>query len=315
MTALIHVEGQVLVHAPGHLYSPLPLQAEPPQEQVRPGELNGDERRFVADLVRFLAPGKLARNSAEDPLPQPIVRDGVEYVLVRNIDQFPNAFRVRMPGDAHWFYPDFLLWIIDRSTTPAVQTLCLLDPKGLFQGLRGGWADSKLLSLLYRLRVIERQCAPEGVVTLPSGETMRFRMRGALISASPFHDLANAKTQFALATGRNAISRRTFEQVGIFFKDESYIERLHDYLRADDDWLIGWMGELASQADTPIGRWIAGKMTNGYIDSRWLGEFLQVILPADGEPATREAAMARFNHYLADGTRDRDERTGTIGVA
>jgi hypothetical protein len=294
VTALIHTDGHVLVHAPGHLYSPLPLQVKPPKEQAKPGELEANEKRFVADLVRFLAPAELNCNEADDPIPKPILRDGVEYVLVRNIDQFPSAFRIRMPGDAHWFYPDFLLWITDRRTTPATQTLCLIDPKGILQDMRDGWSDSKLLSLLYRLRLVEQQCAPDGTVTLPSGEIMRFRARGAIVSISSFLSLANSKAQFALAADRPSVSKRTFEKAGIFFiDDEGYMERLHDYLRADDDWLLSWMGELALRAATPMGQWFAEKMTSG--ETRWIGEVLKAILPADGEPPTRKAALANLN--------------------
>lgn len=301
MTALIHTDSDVLVHAPGHLYTPLAVEpkANPPTEQVKPGELEVNEKRFLTDLIRFLAPQQLLPNSIDNPIPLPLEREGVEYVLVRNIDQFPHAFRIRMPGDAHWFYPDFLLWITDRNTAPATQTLCLIDPKGIWQGLRDGWGDSKLLSLLYRLRDIERQCAPTGVVTLPSGETVRFRARGVLISNTPFQDLVNRR-QFALAAGRPSPCRATFAQAGIFFMDDDrYIERMHDYLRADDDWLLQRMGELAGREDTTLGRWFSRQLAAGHYESACLDDLLGAVLPASGEPRTEDAASARIERYLS----------------
>ena len=171
-----------VVLVPGSLYQPLLIR--PPDgsvERVTPGELDANEARFVRDLIKFLYPGETPPEPG-----QPLIWKGLEIWIKRNLEKREDSFRLSV-DTSDWYYPDFLIWIVDRNNR--VQTLGFVDPKGLREGVDGGWSDYKIVSTLYMAHVVQKAVTQNGMLEI-DGEPWQFRIRGALLSTTDYNSLA-----------------------------------------------------------------------------------------------------------------------------
>jgi len=175
--------GHIEVLAPGSVYQPLLLTPQQDAVEVGPGKLDAHEEAFVRDLIKRLYP---AGNHPKSPH-TPLKWEGREIWLKRNLDKRENSFRLRL-DDSDWFYPDFIVWILDHASH--TQTFGFVDPKGLGLGAPGGWSDYKVLSTLYMPHVVERQLAAHGEQVVYQGRNWTFRVRGVLLSTSPYASLS-----------------------------------------------------------------------------------------------------------------------------
>ena len=224
-------QGKLEVLAPGHLYQPLLLRSKTGDIDIQPGALDDNERRFVADLVKRLYPD----GSAPRALGAPLKWGKREIHLRRNLDKDPGSFRLRV-DDSDWYYPDFILWIIDHEER--VQTFGFVDPKGLYSQAPGGWGDHKVVSTAYMPHVIEQQLGVAGRTIDIGGDAWRFRIRGVLLSTSPWNQLQQqAKFKVNNATGGDATPSKDAMRRGriVFQEDAGYIEQVLDLLIKDTD--------------------------------------------------------------------------------
>jgi len=190
---IVDPQGMIEVMAPGSVYQPLLLSSKGGVE-LGPGRLDEHEEALVRDLIRRLYPAGDHPKSDKTPLQW----GHRELWLKRNIEKQPNSFRLRV-DDSDWFYPDFIVWIIDPATR--TQTFGFVDPKGLTLGLGGGWSDYKIVSTLYMPHVIERQLAAGGQQVEYEGEPWTFRIRGVLVSTSPYATLKD-QAKFNIVDGQ-----------------------------------------------------------------------------------------------------------------
>lgn len=180
---ILEPRGGIEVLAPGSIYQPLLLKPASEEIDVGPGWLNSPEEAFVRDLIRHLYPSGNHPRSPQTPL-----RWGERDLwLKRNLDKREDSFRLRL-DDSDWFYPDFIVWILEPATR--TQTFGFVDPKGFAMGIAGGWSDYKVLSTLYMPHVVERQLAARGERVSYQGQTWTFRVRGVLLSNTPYDSLA-----------------------------------------------------------------------------------------------------------------------------
>lgn len=184
---IVDPQGAIEVLAPGSVYQPLLLTAPQGEIDVGPGKLDPHEEAFVRDLIRRLYPAGNHPKSDKTPL-----QWGDKQIwLKRNVEKRDDSFRLRV-DDSDWFYPDFIVWILDHASR--TQTFGFVDPKGLVQGTREGWANYKIVSTLYMPHVVERQLAASGQKVQFEGEAWTFRIRGVLLSNSSLANLmAEAK--------------------------------------------------------------------------------------------------------------------------
>jgi hypothetical protein len=220
--------GEIEVFAPGSVYQPLLLSPKQDNIAVGPGTLNGDEEIFVRDLIRFLYPAGNHPKSEKTPLRW----QNKEIWLKRNIEKQPASFRLRVDA-SDWFYPDFIVWILDRDTK--TQTFGFVDPKGFSQGLREGWENYKIVSTLYLPHVIERKLA--GQTVMAEGEEWTFRVRGAFISTTALASLEQeAKFAVHAESGKAQPDEADFNRARIVFPGHQtgYIETLLRLLTEDN---------------------------------------------------------------------------------
>ncbi|MDP2823464.1 MAG: hypothetical protein Q8O52_12420 [Sulfuritalea sp.] len=221
-----------VVRVPGSVYQPLLLR--PSLESgisLSPGELEENEARFLRDLIRRLYP---AENAPADG--QPLRWQGKEIWLKRNIEKREESFRLRV-DDSDWFYPDFIVWIVDHQTH--TQTFGFVDPKGLTIGAGGGWSDYKIVSTLYMPHAVERQLAASGQKVEFEGEEWTFRVRGVLVSTSSFASLST-QAKFYLHDDEGKLAPPTeadFKRGRIVFQrpDTAYIDDVLQLLTEDTD--------------------------------------------------------------------------------
>lgn len=173
-------KGAYEVLAPGSVYQPVLLPPDQQHIDVGPGKLEKNEAQFVRDLIRFLYPAGNAPKSGQTPL----LWGSREVWFKRNIEKDPRSFRLQV-DDSDWFYPDFIVWILDWETR--TQTFGFVDPKGLAIGAPAGWADYKIVCTLYMPHVVALQLHDTPVEY--EGEAWRFRIRGVLVSTSPLEQL------------------------------------------------------------------------------------------------------------------------------
>lgn len=224
-------QGKLEVLAPGHLYQPLLLKPGTDDIDIQPGALDDHERKFVADLVRRLYPDGLPPRA----LGAPLKWGEREIHLRRNLDKDPGSFRLRV-DDSDWYYPDFILWIIDREKR--VQTFGFVDPKGLYSQAPGGWGDHKVVSTTYMPFVIEQQLGDAGQHVEIDGETWQFRIRGVLLSTSSYDQLRQqAKFKVSDANNIDVTPPKAAMRQGriLFQEDAGYIEQVLDLLTRDTD--------------------------------------------------------------------------------
>lgn len=175
--------GAIEVRAPGSVYEPILLTPHQQNVEVRPGKLDEREEQFVRDLIKHLYPHGGQPWSAQTPLKW----GDREIWFKRNVENRKDSFCLRV-DDSDWFYPDFILWIIDRSTR--TQTFGFVDPKGLQLGIGKGWGDYKVVSTLYMPHVVERQLGVDGLTVAYEGEEWTFRIRGVLVSTTSYASLS-----------------------------------------------------------------------------------------------------------------------------
>ena len=180
---ILEPRGGIEVLAPGSIYQPLLLKSASEEVEVGPGWLNSPEEAFVRDLIKYLYPAGNHPKSLQSPL-----RWGEREIwLKRNLDKRDDSFRLRL-DDSDWFYPDFIVWILDHASR--TQTFGFVDPKGFAMGIAGGWSDYKVLSTLYMPHVVERQLAARGERVSYLGQEWAFRVRGVLLSNTPYASLS-----------------------------------------------------------------------------------------------------------------------------
>lgn len=180
---IVEPQGAVEVLAPGSVYQPLLLSHHQDEVDVGPGKLDENEEAFVRDLIRRLYPAGNHPKSDQTPLKW----GQKEIWLKRNIEKRDDSFRLRV-DDSDWFYPDFIVWIIDFEKR--IQIFGFVDPKGLTMGAFGGWADYKIVSTLYMPHMVERQLAASKQTVVYEGEEWTFKVRGVLVSTSSFAALS-----------------------------------------------------------------------------------------------------------------------------
>ena len=102
--------GAYEVRAPGSVFQPVLLT--PGQGiDVGPGKLGESEEKFVRDLIRFLYPAGNPPKSGQTPLKW----GDKDLWLKRNIEKDSRSFRLKV-DESDWFYPDFIIWILDKET-------------------------------------------------------------------------------------------------------------------------------------------------------------------------------------------------------
>ena len=228
---IIDAGGKLEVLAPGHLYQPLLLRPDSADITIYPQGLEPNEQKFVADLVRRLYPD----GSPPLALGAPLKWGNREIHLRRNLDKDPGSFRLRV-DDSDWYYPDFIVWIIDREEK--TQTFGFVDPKGLYSAVSGGWGDYKVVATTYMPHVIEQQLGVAGREIDINGERWTFRIRGALISVSSWDQLQQeAKFKVSTADGRDETPTKTAMHRGriVFNQDAGYIDQVLDLLVNDNE--------------------------------------------------------------------------------
>lgn len=224
-------QGKLEVLAPGHLYQPMLLKARTDDIDIHPGALDDSERKFIADLVRRLYPD----GSPPRALGAPLKWGSCEIHLRRNLDKDPGSFRLRV-DDSDWYYPDFILWIIDRPKR--IQTFGFVDPKGLYSQAPGGWGDHKVVSTIYMPFVIEQQLGVAGRNIDMGGEKWTFRIRGVLLSTSSWDQLQQ-QAKFKVSDAGNVDVTPTKDAMRrgriVFQEDADYVEQVLDLLVNDSE--------------------------------------------------------------------------------
>lgn len=219
------------VRVPGSVFQPVLLTPHQQNIEVGPGKLDAHEEQFVRDLVTYLYPQGGQPWSDQTPLKW----GDREIWLKRNIEKKKDSFCLRV-DDSDWFYPDFIIWILDHATK--TQTFGFVDPKGMIIGAGKGWADYKIVCTLYMPHVLERQLAENNQEVEYQGERWKFRIRGALVSTAPFANLA-AQGKFRALDDNDTMnppSQEEFKRGRIAFQkqgDKSYIKDVLDLLIND----------------------------------------------------------------------------------
>ncbi len=232
MPIIVDPKGEFEVMAPGSVYQPLLLTPHQGDIDVGPGKLDEHEEAFVRDLIRRLYPAGNHPKSEKTPLKW----GSKDIWLKRNIEKRDDSFRLRV-DDSDWYYPDFIVWIIDHETR--TQTFGFVDPKGLTVGAGAGWSDYKIVSTLYMPYVVERQLAASGQQVEFEGNKWTFRVRGLLVSTSSFAALSSQAKFFLNDDDGKLVapSVSDFKRGRIVFQspDTAYIDDVLNLLTVDSD--------------------------------------------------------------------------------
>ena len=292
--------GSVLVHTPGHLYKPSPIEVDGVGKASGPGALIPTEREFVSRLIRHLSPDFATDSDVQQRVPSALKQGRKEFFLLRNLDRSPDATRLRM-GAEDWFYPDFIFWVLDRECSPEHQTVAYIDPKGLAMGLRGGWNNHKVLCFIYKLVEIAQQ------IKRPHderGEVVQFAMKGVFVSTTRkeyLEEVSRGTQEFHVYDDRGIKyfpSYEDFARAGIFFAERpDHIERMMAYLEGGPTLLNDLMGRIANTIniarnalpEDEIGCFYRWQLlqNQGAVEPS-LGEIIRLTLTAlDGDHALR----------------------------
>lgn len=248
MPLIVDTPPNIEVMAPGSVYQPLLLSRVSDEVDVGPGKLNSTEESFVRDLIRYLYPAGDHPKSDKTPLKW----GSKDIWLKRNIEKNEQSFRLRV-DDSDWFYPDFIIWILDHETR--TQTFGFVDPKGLSVGARGGWSDHKIVSTLYMPHVVERQIAASGQRVEFEGRDWGFRVRGVLASTSSLESLsAEAKFKINDEAGLSVFpDEGDFMRARIVFQKPGTTAYIKDVLRLlTEDSLVDDVLKMSAQVfDAP----------------------------------------------------------------
>lgn len=210
------------VLAPGSVYQPLLLDQKDSGVLSGPGSLNREEEKFVRDLITYLYPKKDYPKAAATPL----VWGKRKIWLKRNIEKDSKSFRLRVDS-SDWYYPDFVIWIIDEETR--TQTFGFADPKGLALGAHAGWGEYKVVCTQIVPHFLQDQL---GQVTIKE-EPWTFRIRGVLVSTSSFEGLREQR-KFAIRDANDIThppTREQFAQARIVFQEQRADDYIPDVLR------------------------------------------------------------------------------------
>lgn len=250
---IIEPRGEYEVRTPGSVYQPVLLTPGQATIDVGPGKLDANEEKFVRDLVNSLYPDGNPPKSDQTPLKW----GDKDIWLKRNIEKDSRSFRLKV-DESDWFYPDFIIWIIDASTN--TQTFGFVDPKGLAIGAAAGWGDYKIVSTIYMPHVVEQQLAASNQEVIWEAEKCNFRIRGVLVSTSSLEGLSShAKFNLRDEAGNDAApTEADFERARIVFQkeDSSYIGKVLRLLVEDtpmDQVLIAAARGRTAESFLPVG--------------------------------------------------------------
>ena len=185
-----------------HLYEPLFYTKKGKQLPftLRPVTFDApSELRFLRDLIAFYSDGKNAE----------FFRD-VDLYLMRNPSNKSKGIGFAQAGN---FYPDFLLWLVDKNTNR--QYLTLIDPKGL----RNVPFDSPKLNFAVECKNLEAQ--------INKGRTDKLMLNSFILSDTSAVDLL---TLFSEHT------REDYESKNVFFLEdggEKYLPKLFAAMRKE----------------------------------------------------------------------------------
>ena len=183
----------VAIAFPRHLYSPLLYARDGKALPFRMKPLSFDapsEFRFVRDLQAFY----------ENPANAGCFR-GVDMYLMRNAAKASKGIGFAQAGN---FYPDFLLWLVDKES--GKQFLTFVDPKGI----RNLKRDDAKLNFYKEIKTLQRTVRKE------TG-TAELTLNCVILSATKFEDVLFDGTQEEL------------EAANILFLDDggaSYLPKL-----------------------------------------------------------------------------------------
>lgn len=141
------------------------------------------EKRFVEDLVRYY----------EDSANKEFFTN-VDLYLMRNASQKSRGLGFAQAGN---FYPDFLLWLKDKST--GKEYLSFIDPKGL----RNVSFESPKLNFAKEVKELEK--------VVNKGQANKLILNSIILSDTPYSKLADL---FAVHT------KADYEAKYVFFLDE-----------------------------------------------------------------------------------------------
>lgn len=306
--------GKFEVLAPGSIYQPVLLTPHQKDVFVGPGTLDKHEEKFIRDLIGYLYPKGDHPKSPKTPLKW----NDKDIWLKRNIEKDPSSFRLRI-DESDWFYPDFILWILDHEHK--TQTLGFVDPKGLGIGAAGGWSDYKILSTIYIPHVVERQLLQNKVPVDRDGNEWQFRIRGVIVSTSPF-DVLKEHKKFSLNTKalKSADPEESdFERARIVFQKnapDDYIEKVLDLLWVDNmvDGMMKRAAEVRELGDS-FSPWhetdydLALRNSEGeQTDSEYIGSIMYDYLKLDTNGNFGSVAAERCKHDLM-----KSAKTGRFG--
>ncbi|HYN78070.1 MAG TPA: hypothetical protein VES73_09795 [Lamprocystis sp. (in: g-proteobacteria)] len=297
--------GHIEVMAPGSVYQPLLLKPREDFIDVGPGHLDQNEERFVRDLIHRLYP---AGNHPKSPK-TPLKWGEREIWLKRNIEKRDDSFRLRV-DDSDWFYPDFIVWILDHEAR--IQTFGFVDPKGMALGTAAGWSDYKIVSTLYLPHVVEYQLATTGQSVTYQGEPWTFRVRGALVSTASFASLsAQAKFQVRDAFGNSSKpTEADFRRGRVLFPrdDTGYIDQVLTLLTQDTemDPILALAAQVLEPTSyfTPVGE-LQHELRlrqdeRNQPDAEFIGALLADYLQPDAAGQLGTAAIKRRRQQLMD---------------
>ena len=310
---VIHDAGRLEVLAPGHLYQPLLLDPGKGAADVKisPGALEANERKFVVDLIKRLYPD----GSPPRSLGAPLQWGGREIHLRRNLDKDAGSFRLRV-DDSDWYYPDFIVWIIDREEK--VQTFGFVDPKGLYSAVSGGWGDYKVVATTYMPHVIEQQLGVAGRHLDIDGAGWTFRIRGVLLSTSSYAQLQQeAKFKASNAEGVDETPDKEALRRGriVFQEDMGYIDQVLTLLVEDSplDAMLRRAAEIFHSGESPAPRdhkdayLHIERLRQPYADGPFAERLLKDLLLCDDMVSLRGAATVRaIGEYMTLAAADED---------
>ncbi|GAB2898565.1 hypothetical protein GCM10027046_30570 [Uliginosibacterium flavum] len=312
MPIIVEPMGGIEVLAPGSVYQPLLLSSKSDEVDVGPGKLDSNEEAFVRDLIRYLYPAGDHPKSDKTPLKW----GSKDIWLKRNIEKNDQSFRLRV-DDSDWFYPDFIVWILDHETK--TQTFGFVDPKGLTIGAGGGWSDYKIVSTLYMPHVVERQLLASGQPVEFEGEVWNFRVRGVLASTSSLDSLS-AQAKFKI-NDENGLSvfpdEGDFMRARIVFQKPGTRPYIEDVLRLlTQDSSVDEVLKLSAQVfdaqsyfipvdelghDLALRHAEHGQSESGFVDAL-LEDYLKPDVHGQYGKLASEKRRAKLMNYAKEGT-------------
>ena len=122
--------GRLLEPGHRHIYKPLILPQEDVESMYRdlkvsPDRLNRGEKKFVEDLTKYIKETYYQN-------------ERYEFYLMRNVQKIG----IYLESDAGSYYPDFVLWVLDREQE--ITHILFADPKGereIIGGTRGDYKN------------------------------------------------------------------------------------------------------------------------------------------------------------------------------